>query len=222
MTKKNDVTYINPFIRGASGAVDIFVVGFLRVIFVQIVGTFVINNQLLKFHEDFNKKFGVMFSAENAQHVQFLTHHSILKIMVVFMIATILVGAFYHAFFNSSTWSATIGKRIFGLVMVKNEGKNLTLGQALNHYFLSLVPWIFMFYILMFMAKNKVTIYEALTGNTANLVVGILMMAWIQVHILTKKKNTVNDMIIGCTMVKGKVGKGWPKFRKKDDKINLQ
>ena len=223
MTNKNEITYINPFIRGASGAVDIFIVGFLRIVFVQIIGTFWINGRLIKFHQDFQEKFGVIFSSTNQKHVQFLINHQIVKVLIIFLILTILIGALYHAYLNSSSWSSTIGKRVFGLVLVKNEGKNLTFGEALGHYFLSLLPWIFTIYILTYQVKNKVTLYGAMTGNTLNLILGIITVIWIQIHILTKKKNTVNDLIIGCSMVKGKVGKGWPRFRSKKEtsKISL-
>jgi len=217
MNKKtqNTITPVSLFLRGGAATIDIFIVGMLRILFMQIVGSLWVNGQLIKFYEDFNNKFGVPFSAINEEHVLFLSNHAIVKVMLLFLFLIILVGAIYHAYLNSSSWSATIGKRICGLLLVKNEGKALSFWQAFWHYTLSLVPWIFMIYILLYQAKEQTTLYNALTGNLFNLTLGLATVVWIQIHIITKKKNTIHDLIVGCTMVKGKIGQGFPKIRSK-------
>lgn len=215
MSKKEDLSYVNPFIRGAAASIDMFCVALLRIIFMQLIGYFWVNGQIIKFHKDFEENFGGMFNGSNPEHLLFLSNHEIVKVMLIFLSLTILVGAFYHAYLNSSSWSSTLGKRLFKVILVKNEGKSLTFFQAFWHYCLSLLPWIFMFYLVIYQLKNKVSIYDALTGDPVNLTLGLITVAWIQIHIITKKKSTPQDMIIGCTMVRGKLGKGWPKIRSK-------
>ncbi len=207
---------VNPFLRGGAATIDMFIVGFLRILFVQIIGDLWIDGELIKFAEDFNTQFGnIPFSGANQDHVQFLASHGIVSVMLIFLILVILVGALYHAFFNSSSWSATIGKRVANVILVKNEGKSLTFWQSFWHYGLSLVPWIFMIYILLYQVKEKTTLYTALVDNPVNLTLGLITVLWLQIHILTKKKNTVQDIAIGCCMVKGRIGKGWPKIKLK-------
>jgi uncharacterized RDD family membrane protein YckC len=211
--KKDKSTYVNPFLRGGAAAIDMFVTGFIRIVFAQILGYFWVEGQMIEFLRDFKEKFGVALSPSNLEHVQFIANHSITKVALIYLLLILLVGALYHAYFNSSTWSATVGKRVAGIVLVKNEGKSLTFSQSFWHYCLSIVPWIFMVYILLYQSKEKTSLQDALIGNNFNLVLGLITVAWIQIHIITKKKNTVQDMIIGCTMTSGRVGKGLPKIR---------
>ncbi len=214
MTNKDEITYINPFVRTTSAFIDIVIVAFLRIVLIELLGNLWLNKKIIEFYQAFNKKFGVAFSATNFDHQQFLLQDGIVVAFLFFIFLVLMVGALYHAYLNASTWSATVGKRIFKLVLVKNEGKSLTIWQALSHYFLSLIPWLFMVYILIYQAKNSVNLFTALTTNTTNLFLGVIVALWVNVHILTKKKNTVSDIISGCSLVRGKVGEGWPKIRK--------
>lgn len=213
MTDKEEIIYVNPFLRGAAASIDMFLVGFLRIVFIQLAGDLWINNKLIAFHEDFSSNFNEQFSHANLEHVEFLASHQIVSTMLLFLFLIIFVGALYHAILNASSWSATVGKRLMGVILVKNEGKSLTFFQSMGHYALSLVPWVFMVYILTYQVKEKTTLYNAITGDTVNLVLGFITVLWVQIHIFNKKKNTIQDMVIGCSMVKGKVGKKWPKIK---------
>lgn len=215
MTKKDDLNPINPFVRSTSAFVDIFIVLFIRSIFAEILGNLWVNKVIIKFVEDFTVKFGeIAFSPIDLEHQKFLLNHEVIPVFLIFLTIILAVGALYYAFLNSSTWGTTFGKRLFGLVIVKNEGKSLTFWQALGHYFLTLLPWLFMIYILIFQANHSVNLYTALTANPTNMILGFIVVIWINIHIFTQKKNTVSDMIIGCSIVKGKIGGKWPQLRK--------
>lgn len=206
MNSKDEIVYIHPFLRSGSAIIDMFIVAFLRIIFAQIVGIIWVNRKIIEFHHQFNEKFGVPFSNMNQDHVMFLVGHEVVKVIIIFFLLIVLVGALYYAFLNSSSWSATIGKRLFNIVLVKDEGKALSFFQAFWHYFLSLIPWIFVFYILIYQAREGVTIYQAFSGNIFNFIIGVLALAWFQISVFMKRKNTIQDIIMGCCMVRGRVG----------------
>ncbi len=107
--------------------------------------------------------------------------------MGIFLIATILIGSAYHILLNCSKWSATVGKRVCNIVMVTNEGKRLSFWQSFSHYFLSLVPWLFVIYIMIFASQNKFSIYDAITKDLTNILFGILVAVWINSNSLLKK-----------------------------------
>ena len=214
MENKSQDIYISSFRRGAAAAVDILVVAFLRILFAQINGILWFNDQILQFQNDFEAKFSTKIIGHSPEHVEFLLHHPIVKMTIIFYIGIVLVGAFYHALLNSSSWCATLGKRIMNIVLVKNEGKRMTILNGFSHYFLSIVPWIFMIYILIYQGYHAATIYESISGNVFNLMFGIISVTWINIHFITKKKITVQDIIVGTTMAEGRIGGAYPKWSK--------
>ena len=159
MTKEEEILYVKPYKRGFATMIDMAITSLIRLIFIQIIGILFINKELIKFHQDFSEKFGVPFSNANQEHILFLSNHDIINVMIFFLIAIILVGSLYHCLLNCSNWSATIGKRICNIVMVTDNGKKLTFLQSASHYVLSMVPWIFIIYIMTFSIQNKLNPY---------------------------------------------------------------
>lgn len=213
MTKKIEINYATSFTRTIAAAIDVFIVLLLRVITIQLLGSWWINQKFLDFLQDFKNKFGeVNFSNTNPEHVQFLSNHEFATVALASFVIVVMVGAIYHSYLNSSSWSATIGKRLTGVILVKNEGKTLSFWQALGHYLFSLIPWVFTFYILMYSVNSGVGMFKAIIANPTNIILAVATAIWLQIHIFTKKRNTVQDMIIGCTMVKGKLKSKWPKL----------
>jgi len=214
MKNKSQDIYISSFRRGAAAAIDVLIVAFLRILFAQINGILWFNAQILQFMDEFETKFGTRIIGHSPEHVEFLIHHSIVKTTIIFYLMIVLVGAFYHALLNSSSWSATLGKRIMNVVLIKNEGKRMSILNGFSHYFLSIVPWIFMIYIMIYQGYHGVTIYQAISGSIFNLIFGILSATWINIHFITKKKITIQDMIMETTMADGRIGGPYPSWSK--------
>ena len=207
MTKEEEILYIKPYKRGLAMMIDIFIATIIRVIFVQIIGVIFINEKIIKFQEEFAAEFQEPFSNANIDHITFLSNHDIVGVMGIFLIATILIGSAYHILLNCSKWSATVGKRVCNIVMVANDGKRLSFWQSFSHYFLSLVPWLFVIYIMIFASQNKLSIYDAVTKDLTNILFGILVAVWINSNSLLKKRSMIQDIIAGCSLVQGKIGK---------------
>lgn len=212
MENKSQDIYVSSFRRGTAAAIDVLIVAFLRILFAQINGILWFNDQILQFMDEFKAKFGTEIIGRSPEHVEFLIHHSIVKAAMIFYLLIVLVGAFYHALLNSSSWCATIGKRIMNVVLVRNEGKRLTILNGFGHYFLSIVPWVFMLYIMIYQSYHGNTIYESINGNLFNLIFGIISVMWVNIHLITRKKITVQDMIMETTMAEGKIGGAYPRW----------
>jgi uncharacterized RDD family membrane protein YckC len=121
-----------------------------------------------------------------------------------------MVGALYHAYLNSSVWEATIGKRLMKIMITKENDMKITFKRGLLHYFLSLMPFVFLIYLVSYQIRNNLTFYQAITSSEINIFLGILFMMWLQIHIFTKKRTTAYDMICNTNVVKGKTSYKWP------------
>jgi uncharacterized RDD family membrane protein YckC len=206
-----EVIYANSFKRGAAVFIDLFIVSFLRIIFLEINGELWYKQQLINFTNDFKAKFGVDVIGKVPAQIEYLAHHSIITSSIILFLLIMLVGALYHALLNSSSWSATFGKRIMGIILINSDGRKLSFLEAFGHYLLSLFPWIFMVYIVSFQNFHSITIFQAITANPFNILFGLVTIAWIQIHSITKRKVTTHDLICKTVMVEGRVGGKFPK-----------
>ena len=106
-----------------------------------------------------------------------------------------LIGTIYHSYLNSSSWRATIGKRLMGIAIVKKNLVSLSFSRALLHYFLSILPFIYILYIISYHASYNIDIQKAITASFGNIVLGIIFILWIQIQLFTKNKTTAYDLI---------------------------
>ena len=196
--------------RGMSATIDVWIVLFIRIITMQIMGDLWLNQALINFLQEFNQKFGTETVKDTPEHLQFIIHHSIFIQAIIFYFITIMVGALYHAYLNSSMWEGTIGKRLMKIKITKENDMKITFKRGLLHYFLSLMPFVFLIYLLSFQIRNDFTFYQALISSEINIFLGILFVMWVQIHVFTKKRTTAYDMICNTNMVKGKTDYKWP------------
>lgn len=187
--------------RGFAAMIDAAIVLFIRVFTAQILGIIFVNNAIKEFLTEFQNKFGTEFIKNSPEHIHFVLHHRIFIIGLFFYASVIFVGALYHALLNSSYWQATIGKRLLGIAIEKYDGSKISFGTGLIHYFLSVLPFVFITYLIAFQLSNKLTFYQAATASSLNLFLGVLFIAWTQIHSLTKKKTTAYDLICKTLLV---------------------
>ena len=96
------------------------------------------------------------------------------------------------------------------IIILKDNEVGLTFGRALLHYFLSAVPFLFVFYLLAFQLRNDLTFYQAVTASDSHIFFGIIFVLWVQLHLFTKKKTTAYDLIANTVVIKGRTGAKWP------------
>ncbi len=213
--KKETQIYAKTSRRGSSAAVDAAIVLLLRIFVAQVLGLTFVNPALIKFLEEFKEKFGTETVKNVPEHIDFIMHHNILIVILLFYSAVILVGALYYAFFNSSAWRATIGKRIFGIVIEKENGAAIGFWLALCHYFLSILPFAFITYLLIYKMSYNISFFSAIVSSPLNATLGVIFLLWTQIHSFTKKRTTAYDIICKTVLVNKKTAAKFPWSKEK-------
>ncbi len=208
--EKKEEKYTSPYRRGSAAMIDIWLVLFLRVLVMQFLGMIWLNQAIVNFMQEFQNHFGTDTIKNTPEHINFIISNKIFYYALAFYAIVILVGAFYHAYLNSSSWRATLGKRLMKIMIVKEDESPISLNRGLAHYFLSVLPFAFILYLVSYQLKTGLTFFETVTASGTNLFLGIMFVAWIQVHLFTKKKTTAYDLICDTVLVNGKTGAKFP------------
>ena len=127
--------------------------------------------------------------------------HSVFKSALLFCLLVFISGALYYILLSCSKWRGGVGKKLMKIVIIKSNGDKLTFLESASHYFLSIVPWVFVFYIFAYQMNHGINIYKAITENFFNLIFGLITLAWLQIHMVTKKKTTAPDLICKTIVV---------------------
>jgi uncharacterized RDD family membrane protein YckC len=210
--KKEDINqkYASSFRRTTAAMIDIWIVLFLRVLIMQALVTLWLNSAIINFMKDFSDNFGTETIKNTPQHLEFVTHHRIFFYSLIFYGIIVLVGTFYHALLNSSSWQGTIGKRLMKILMVEESDQKISFKKALAHYFLSVLPFIFVLYLVSYKVLHNINFYQTVTASELNVFFGIVFVIWMQAHLFTKKKTTAYDIICKTTLIDGKTSAKFP------------
>jgi uncharacterized RDD family membrane protein YckC len=185
--------YATPTKRMISGIIDSFIVLILRALFLQIVINSFAVNIFNNFIEEFEKNFGTRTPKGTTEHVEFIMNHSIFLYGLIIFFITIFIGNFYHAYFNSSSWQATIGKRIAGVIVTNKDSQKISFMTGVNHYFLSLIPIIYIIFIFIYAQKNKYEIYELFSKNHFLAILGLLLLIASNANAFSNKRINLFD-----------------------------
>ncbi len=205
-----DEKYASSFRRSVAAGIDIWIVLFMRIATMQILGILWINRAVMEFMGEFKDQFGTESIKNTPEHIDFIIHHRIFIYALTFYAIIILVGAIYHAYLNSSSWEGTIGKRLMNMKIIKENNLKISFKRGLMHYFLSVLPFAFLIYLLSFQIRNDLTFYNALIASEFNIFLGIIFVFWVQIHLFTKRKTTAYDLICNTILVNGKTDAKWP------------
>jgi uncharacterized RDD family membrane protein YckC len=82
-------------------------------------------------------------------------------------LAGLLVGVAYFAGFESSSWQATPGKRVLGMIVVDTKGRRLSLGRAVGRYFGKILSGLILLigYIMVAFTARKQGLHDMLAGT---------------------------------------------------------
>ena len=202
--KKEATKYVGSFTRSFAAAIDALIVLFIRFFVLQILSKLWIEREVVNFQNIFSQHFGTETVKRTPEHIEFFIHSSVFLCLIISLAIVLLVGAFYHAYLNSSAWKATIGKRLTKIIIVKQDFSKLNFGTAFGHYFLSILPFAFVIYLTIYKANNQVSFFHAVTATEFNIFLGILFVGWVQIQLFTKRKTTAYDLICGTVLAGGK------------------
>jgi uncharacterized RDD family membrane protein YckC len=192
---------VNSTRRSIASAIDTAIVLMIRIFFVETLGRMWIEPILLKFNNDFKEKFGTQTPKRTPEHIEFMYQSDLFSHLLMLFFCVLMIGTIYHSYLNSSAWRATIGKRLMKIAIVKNNLMALSFKRALLHYFLSIIPFFYIFYIFSYQMKYNIELYQAITASFENILCGIVFMLWIQIHLFTKNKTTAYDLICNTVFI---------------------
>ncbi len=190
--------------KSLAGLIDFFIVLFLRACFLQILNDFYLSKLFYNFLNDFEKTFGTREPKGTNEHINFIMHHDIFIYSLILIFLTILIGTIYYSYLNSSSWQATIGKRIAKIIVVDKNSERISFSTAIYHYFLGLTPYIFIGFVLVNSHKYKYNIYEAFSKNHMLTIVGFLILLASHANIFSKKKINFFDYLLKIEFHRGK------------------
>jgi uncharacterized RDD family membrane protein YckC len=209
-----DKKYVSSFRRSVAASIDVWIVLFLRIFFMQLMGSLWLNHELASFMQEFQNEFGTDTIKNTPNHINFIIHNKIFIYSIIFYMITIMVGAIYHAYFNSSSWQGTIGKRVMKTMIIKENGLKISFTRAILHYLLSVAPFAFLLYLMSYKLRYDLSIYEALTHSQLNIVLGVIFISWVQIQLFTRKKVTAYDLICNTIFINGKTNYKFPWSKK--------
>jgi uncharacterized RDD family membrane protein YckC len=206
------------FQKMLAGFIDIFASLFIRLIILSLIISFYREDLLLVIED-------LLVKTENIEKlgdaIKIFLRHEAFKILLIFIIIFALLGSFYYVYFHSSSWCATIGQRICGIVMVQENGQYLTLTRAIIHHIVSTIPLFITIYFIIFIVINN---HKYITNNIGdflnifnanyfNILISIIMFLWINIPIFLKSKKSVPDIICNTKIESGRADSIFPKIR---------
>lgn len=201
MEFNQELKYVGSFKRGFAAAIDVLIANLIRAVVVTILANLWLNQQIINFLADFKTKFNTEIIGKDPEKIQFLMQHSVFKSTLLFCLIVFLSGAAYYILSGCSRWQGGIGKKLMKIIIIKNNGEKITFLESASHYFLSIVPWVFIFYLFTYQMMHGISTYESITGNLFNLIFGLITLSWLQIHLITKKKTTAADLICKTKVV---------------------
>jgi len=176
----------------------------------NLLGKFWLEKKFITFRADFIAQFGTETPKNTTEHVNFVIHSEAFICTVIFALIVILVGAFYHAYFNSSAWQGTVGKRLMKIIIVKENEEKISFWRATSHYTLSILPFVFIAYLIGYKVSHQIPFFQTITASEFNIFLSIIFAGWIQIHLFTKKKTTAYDLICSTLLINGKTAAKFP------------
>jgi uncharacterized RDD family membrane protein YckC len=214
---EKDPKYTSITRRGAAAILDMWIVLFLRVFTMQIMAIFWLDKVLTDFMTEFTSTFGTEEFKAVPEHIAFLTNHALFWSIIIFYFITIMVGAFYHAYLNASGWQGTVGKRLLKVMITTRNDIKISVTRGILHYFLAIMPFIYLSYIFIQQARSGATTYAIVTSSGINVVLGVLFIIWLQIQIFTQRRTAIHDLICNTVSVNGKTNNKWPWSKNKEE-----
>jgi len=162
------------------------------------------------FLQDFSAKFGDEIKNQTPEHLQFFAQHPIYGQLIFAIFIFISLGAFYNIYFHSSNWQATIGKRLLKIIVSNKHNQKISILHSLKYYFISNLGIIYAVFLLFYLAKSKLDIYQAITGNLYFLVGGLFLIFSFYYDLFSKQKLSFLDLLADVRFASGRTNFKFP------------
>lgn len=87
--------------------------------------------------------------------------------MVFLAAGSLLLGWLYSAYFESSDWQATVGKKVMNLVVTDLQGNHISFGRASGRFFAKIISGLIPFgigYILAGITEKRQALHDMIAG----------------------------------------------------------
>jgi uncharacterized RDD family membrane protein YckC len=204
------------FKRIIASFIDVIV----SLIFRTIIGGSIIlifSNKIYLQMNDFAEKAQKAVDKE-IDSMMLVANHPFPKMVLIFIIIFLLSGALYYIYFHSSSWCATVGQRIAGIVFVKEDSSYVNFLIVVAHYMLQIVPFLITGYFIVVIAINYQSIHDIrsivsiVTSNILSIILLIVMVLWQNISFLTKSRKSMADYICKTMLDTGRTDSRFPKI----------
>lgn len=162
------------------------------------------------FAQDFRQKFGNINISNNPEHINFLINHQIVYQLLNTIFIFIVIGIIYNILFYLSNWQATIGKRLFHIMVANKNGNKIGFINAFFYYFANNLNIIYVTLILFYSYNRKIGILEAVLSNIWIISLGLFLLASFYYSIFSKNKSSLIDVLCNVYFTKGKTNYKYP------------
>ena len=93
---------------------------------------------------------------------------AILSIVFTFLGAALLITWLYHAYFESSSWQATVGKRVMNLYVTDLNGQPISFLHATGRHFAKIITGLiplFLGYIMAAFTERRQALHDMIAGT---------------------------------------------------------
>ena len=162
--------------RTAATTIDILIVFFIRVFFAQILAIFWISERLVLLSEDFKNFFGTEV-IDSPDKVAFIQSHPVFSDFMIFIAIVTIIGSVYYAYMHSSSYHATIGKRLMKVEVLNMNYTKLSFHKSILIYCFSLIPIIYGAYIMVYTYSAKISLITSMFHNIYNIIFTLIIIA---------------------------------------------
>ena len=205
----DDFDDAGPLRRSAATAIDILIVFIIRAFLIQIISFFWLSKRMLQLASDFKNYFNSEV-IDSQEKLQFIQNHPVFGDIIITLICVLVIGSLYHAYLNSSSYHATIGKRLMKVEILNLNYSKLSFFKAFVIYYFSLLPVIFAAYMMMYTAQMEIKLIQALFANTYNTIFTLSVLALSASFSSGLRKQMGFDIVSKIVYLNNKTDKKYP------------
>ncbi len=205
----DEILDAHPIRRSLATAIDILIVFFIRAIVAQILAALWISERLLQLSEDYKNFFGteVIDSADKAVFIQ---SHPVFGEFIMFLMIILFIGSLYYAYFHSSKYRATIGKRIMSVELLNSDYSKLSFAKAFLCYYFSLLPLVYATYIMTYTYSHKMNLFNAMFANLYNGLFTVTILALAAFFSSGLRRHMGSDLVLQVVYLNHKTNYKFP------------
>ncbi len=171
----DEIADAGPIRRSAATAIDIILVFIIRAIAIQTASIIWFSDKIITLSKDFTAFFGTDV-IDSSEKIVFIQSHPVFTDFIYLILAILFIGSLYYAYLHSSSYHATIGKRLMKVEIINSDYSKLSFFKSFIIYYTSLLPIFYITYIVMYSYSVKISLIYAMFANIYHIICTLLMV----------------------------------------------